>query len=286
MAAWHEPLLQGLSGVAAILYLVVAIVQARRPVSREAREARNGFVFWWGGLAALGVFGLLTSTVLDTSELGVNGYRIMLYTLIPVLMGMLAGLVYYLIYLYTGSRRAIPWVSAGYSLLMMLAVLFVELQDPYVGLDPETGERGLLYAKEAAPWMGATFSLLLVAPPFAAAVAYAALFFRTADRTARYRIAMVSGGFVLWFGFSLLGTLGSLAAGEAGGEQGFARQLTGQLLGVLAGVLVLLAYYPPRWVRGRLQIRSVAEPSPTADKQEVFGPPKRRMASHGALDAS
>lgn len=283
MATWQEGLLEGLGAVAVLLYIVVAVVQARRPVSRDAREARNGFVFWWIGLAALGLFGLLTETVLDTSELGLTGYRIMLYTLLPVLFAMLAGLVYYLLYLYTGDRRAIPAVSIGYSLFLVLAVLFIELQDPYIGIDPETGERGLLYAKEAVPWIGALFSVLLIGPPFVAAIAYAALFFRTDDRTARYRIAMVSGGFILWFGFSLLGTLGALAAGTAGEEPSFARELTGQILGVFAALLVLLAYYPPRWVKGRMQVRSVADRPAVADKREVFEP-KRRMRHR--VDAS
>lgn len=255
MLPWQEGLLDALSGIAAVVYAVVAYVQLRRPVSAEGRSARNGFVLWWAGVAFIGLFGLAIGRLADTETWSLTTYRILLYTFIPIIFVALGGLVYYLLYLYTGRGTILRYVVAFYLIMTVAFVVFVEAQDPFIGPDPDTGETGLQYANEAPAWASLLFSLALLLPPFAAAVAYFALWFQTKDRTVRYRILLVSGGFVLWMGFSLLGSLTRFASGVE--EQGFAAQLIGQLLGLLSAALVLLAYYPPPFMRKALNVRAL-----------------------------
>lgn len=273
MLAWQEGLLDGLTAIAAVVYAIVAYVQWRRPVSSGARPARNGFVLWWAGIAFIGLFGLFAGRVLDLESWSLAGYRVLLYTFIPIIFVALAGLVYYLLYLYTGKSTLLRYVVAFYVLLTVAFVVFVEAQDPFVGPDPDTGEVGLQYANEAPAWASLLFSLALLLPPFAAAVAYFGLVFRAKDRTLRYRILMVSGGFMLWMGFSLLSSLGRFASGAE--EQGFLSQLVGQLLGLLSAALVLLAYYPPPIVRRALDIEHLKEQPADDDRPEPFQPAKR-----------
>lgn len=230
-----------------MVFILVAVIQARRVVSPDARLARTGFTLWWGGLGVLGLYGIVSNLFLDPETFTLAGYRVILYTFIPIIFTALAGLVYYLLYLYTGKRSLVTLVAVFYAVLTVAFVLFVELQDPFVGPDPDSGESGLQYANEAPSWAGLLFSLALILPPFAAAVAYFALIFRTKERTVRYRILMVSGGIVLWMGFSLLGSLTRFATGVE--EQGFTSQIISQILGLLAAAMVLLAYYPPPFLR-------------------------------------
>jgi len=273
MVSWQDGLLDGLAAVAAVTYLIVAYVQWKRKVSPDARSARNGFVMWWAGIAILGIVGLMSGVLWDPETLSLTGYRVLLYTFIPLIFASLGGLVHYLLYLYTGRKTLLRYVTAFYIALTVAFVIFVEAQDPFVGADPDTGEVGLQYASEAPSWAGLLFSLALLLPPLAVALSYAALFFQVTDRTVRYRILMVSGGFVLWMGFSVLSSLTRFATGIE--ERGFVSQFISQFLGLLSAVLVLLAYFPPRFLRRALHLRSIQEPQPEPGPIDFRTPPKR-----------
>lgn len=270
VASATEAILGGLALVAAVLYFFVARLQAQRKVSAEARGPLRGFIIWWAGLGLLGLTTALFTFGPGTGSFGLAGARAITYTTFAGIFVMLSGLVYYLLYLYTGSRGTVYVAAAFYSLLFLFMVWLVEAHAPHVGADHITGERAF-HLHEAPPaWASLGFGVSLVLPPLAAAVAYFLLFFRTHDRTARYRIAMVSGGLVLWLGFSLMGTIARTATGES---QGFGGQLTSQLLGVLSATLVLLAYDPPKFVQRRLGLRPI-EASQT-DRSDIFRMPPR-----------
>ncbi len=258
MVTVEDATLGGLGAVASILYVVVAAMQAKRPVSAAARPALYGFVFWWSGLALLGIYGLVTRFVADPLEYGLTGYRAILYPLVVIVLGMCAGLVYYLLFLYTGNRKVL-WVSVGFFAVWFALWLFsIEAFTPMVGDDPSTSQPGPeFYTAETPPvLLSAVVGLGLILPLLGSAIAYALLYFRSDDATAKYRIAMVSGGFVLWFLYSALGSVTRIATGDA--EQGFMQQLLGQLFGLVAATLTLLAYKPPAFVRAK-GIRSLRD---------------------------
>lgn len=242
----HEEIVLGvLAFLASLVYTVVVLALRRRQVSPDARPAHRGFMLWWGGLAVVGVATAYLQLVQDFGAFGLIGARVFLYGLVGLLMAMLAGLAHYLLYLYTGHDGA-KWYAIGFYTLMMGAyVAFVELQRPAI----VAGE--WVYAAPIDPgslW-NIALSLGLVGPPLVAAGAYMALYRKAPDITIRYRIAMVSTGFVLWFGWSITSSLLSTTQGWA--EPPFGMQLVSQALGVLTALAVLLAYLPPRFLQAR-----------------------------------
>ncbi len=270
----QQSVLDALSGAAIIAYLLVAYVQMVRPVSAEARTARNGFVLWWTGIALLGFYGLISEAFFDVNTL--QEYRLVIYTLIPLIFAALGGLVYYLAFLYTGKRKSLWTVFTFYAVLTVLFIAYIEAQQPYfdAAIDPATGEEvGFEFAREAPAWMGLLFSISLVLPPLAAAVAYFALFFRARDNTVRFRILMVSGGFILWMGFSLLGSLTRFAQGIE--ERGFESELISQLLGILSALMVLMAYFPPRTLQKHYGLRDLSSDTAVMTPVPMDDEPKR-----------
>lgn len=255
-----EDLVLGSLGiVASVLYIFVAWVQSKRPVSRRASGALNGFILWWGGLGLLGVYGVITRFVVDPLEYGLWGYRLVLYPLIVMVLAMCAGLVYYLLFLYTGKPRVLWLTIAFFAVWFALFLASFEGYSPAVGDDPSTLAPGPeAYTLEQPPaWLDAAVGLGLILPLLGSAIAYALLYGRVEDRTGRYRIALVSLGFVLWFLYSAFGTLSRLVTGDEG--ESFARQLLGQLFGLLAAGLTLLAYNPPASLRQRYGLRGIGD---------------------------
>lgn len=253
----QELVLQTIALAASGIYFIVAYALSRRTVQEDARRPHRAFILWWTGLGILGVAGAVFTLGVPVGALGLAGARAVVYGFVGLIFAMLAGLLYYLLYLYTGNHANLRRVVLFYVALSGLFVYLTESQEPYIdgaGAEPE-----LAYADERAPGdpLALAFSLALVLPPLAAAVAYLGLYFRVPDRTSRYRILMVSGGIVLWFTYSALSSItqGLLDVREPP----FAARLAGQMLGVLAALMVLAAYIPPGFARRRLHVHSIFE---------------------------
>lgn len=229
---------------ASVVYVIVATLILRRPVDPEARPAQYGFATWWLGVAALGVASVPSGLGWNVAESGVLAWRAWVYFVFGVVFLALAGLVYYLLYLYTGRRRLWRAVLLFYVLLAAYMVYLVEGFGPYVGV--QEGTTTVLFEREHPPLAALAFSLGLSLPPLAAALAYFLLLFRLDDRESRYRIMLVSGGLGLWFLYSVLATLFRFITDT---DPTYLSTVVGQLFGLLAAVLVLLAFAPPRPVR-------------------------------------
>lgn len=236
--------------VSSFAYLVVGFLVARRPVDPGSRLALYGFAGWWAGLAIIGFYSVPTALGINLADQGLGVFRLYIYTLFPLLHVALAGLVYYLLYLYTG-KRAIAWpIAAAYVALSIWLVYLVEGFGPYVGVG-ESGMNEILYTREHPPWIALAYGLALVVPPIVGALAYAALWFQVQDRESRYRIVLVSSGILVWFGYSLFNTVLSFITGDNAST--FTFRLVSQLLGLVASVMVLIAFAPPRPVRRWLE---------------------------------
>ncbi len=261
MATQEESILAALGAVAAFLYFGVAWLQSRRRVHAPAQGALRGFIIWWAGLGALGLLTLFFTFGPGIESYGLGVVRLVIYALLGGIFVMLAGLAYYLLYLYTGRPRTLWYIAGYYALMMVLLVYLIEGFDPHIAdnavhlMAGESGEVIFHTHREPPAWASATFSLGIVGPPLAAALAYALLYFRTHDKTARFRIALVSTGFVLWFAYSAVGALAALVTDST--TQSFTQQLVGQFLGVLAAALTLVAYNPPRRLQDRFGLRRV-----------------------------
>jgi hypothetical protein len=242
------------SAVTALLYLYVGQVLRRRQVSADAKLAHGMFILWW---EAIGWLGILTGAVLiDYTLQGAMPswlYQTYIVFVLMVLFVALWGLQFYLVYLYTGSKRSFIPLGIFYTLLFLATVALVEwtwaqpfrvtdngwqlVQDPQVQLGPVAG---LL------------FSLVVVGPQVFAAIAYARLYRKTSDRTQRYRIALIASAIIVWFGSSIAGT-------AAGVTTSVYWQLFSRVVSIAGALIILIAYLPPRWIRDRFQVRSIRD---------------------------
>jgi hypothetical protein len=212
------------------------------------------FATWWYGLAGAA---LVSGTLNFMAAAGYTDLNLWLtFGLFSLLLicAALGGLLYYLIYLYTGSRKAIVPLALFYLGLYLALMYLVNLNTPtHVEVGRWTAQ--VKYDKEFDPLYGYLFIVLLLVPQLVAAVAYFSLYFRTGDRTQRYRIAMVSGSIIVWFGSSLL--VGFLGGRDA--SQSDAWQVASRILSLMATLAILVAYRPPKVWRQRYGLRGVSD---------------------------
>lgn len=236
----------------AALYAYVGVVAWRRRVGGDAQLASDLFATWWFALAATTAAGVVTRLL---GWAGVTDLGLYLTVSQISLLGLciaLWGLLYYLLYLFSGRKQLIVPVSIFYVAFYSWIVYLVTARPP-IGVEVTDWSVRLTYATELSSAALTAFILLLILPPLLGAIAYARLFFRVQDRTQRYRIGLVSFTIAAWFGTTLVVWILQV-------NQGFAWQVTSRLIGLAAAYLIYAAYRPPGWVRSRWGIRRVDEP--------------------------
>jgi hypothetical protein len=242
----------GLAVVAAVVYVLVGLAVGRRHVSGEASVANRMFQLWWFGMGAISLYAPL-QVILGLLHL--QGFDVALFlteAILLLLVLALAGLVYYLLFVYSG-KSWVGWPVAIYHFVMLTWLQFVVIQArPYAfGEPPGGGTKRLLFETDLAGSPGSIWlGVLLLAPVLLSAIAYFLLYFQVEGRTAKYRIAAVSGALVVWFGSSLL-------ASALGLSQRAGWQLVSMIISLAASIMILMAYLPPRWLQQRLRIESI-----------------------------
>ena len=240
------------SFLTAILYLYIGHVLRSRQVSSEARLANGMFVVWWQTLGALGMLGVGILVLYMADALPLWLYRAYVTLVLLGLFVALWGLQFYLVYLYTGSRRSFVPLGVFYGLLFIATLALIE----YIGSPDRIVDNG--WAIETEPEVelglafGLGFSLLIIGPQLVAAIAYARLFSKTSDRTQRYRIALITGSIIVWFGSGLV-------ASGAQVSDDLTYQLFSRLIGIAGALVILMAYKPPQWIRAKYGIRSIRD---------------------------
>lgn len=235
-----------------LIYAYVGALTWRRKTGGEAQLASDLFATWWFALAAS------TATTAATRVLGFAGVTQPAAYVALTLLGLLAvcialwGLLYYLLYLFTGRRRVLVLVSAFYSAFFAWIVYLTSAR-PVTGVAIGAWKVEVLYAGTLAPGVLTAFVVLLALPPVLGAFAYARLYFRVEETTQRYRIGLVAGTIVVWFSATLV----AYAFGATGG---LAWQLGSRLIALGASALLYFAYRPPAWVRRRYGVRALDEP--------------------------
>lgn len=170
------------------------------------------------------------------------------YLEILVLCIVLWGLLGYLIYLFTG-RNFLLALSTLYAALYVGLLYFVTASAP-TAVTVMAGSVGLVTAGVASGPYVILLAIGLIGPEFVGSILYFTLAFRTRDPTVRYRVTLVSWSLIAFFG---LGSL-NIAAALGGGV---AAQIVSHSLGVIAALVILIAYYPPRWIRSRLGVTGI-----------------------------
>lgn len=240
-----------LSVAGAIAYGYVGWRLSKRRVEGPSRRASMLFSTWWAALAAATAIGALLRLATVAGWVDLPLYLTVTHLNLLLICVALWGLLYYLVYLLTGSRRAFVPITVGYALLYVAFVYLVTLLHPQELL-VEDGRARIVYERTASA--GVTLAALagILAPPMVAALGYFLLFFRVDDATQRYRIGLVSGTIFAWFLSSVIA-----AVTEVSGRAWW--QLAASAIGLCAALLILAAYVPPRWIRRRYGIAAIDE---------------------------
>lgn len=236
---------------AGIYYYVGRVLQRRHTTSADTRLAWRLFIAWWYALATTSLFNGLLSLLGYFGVASLPLFTTMTLTNILAVCVALYGLVYYLMYLYTGSRKILIPLSVFYILYYMLLVYFIQARKP---IDVEIGrwQASLVYQNQIRGPLFSVAATLLFLPPILGAVAYLLLYFRVENITQKYRILLVSLSIIVWF-------LSSSLAAFSGFSELDIWQIISRFIGVAAALAILLAYQPPVWVRQRFGVRSLTE---------------------------
>lgn len=225
------------------LYAYVGARLAIRPVSLEAQPALQLFATWWFLLAGTQV-AIGGSEVLAWSGIESVGLHAGLsYVNLFLSVFAIHTLLYYLVYVFTGSLHGFRTVTLVY-LAYFLAVLYLLTTANPVGIavDPWTVQ---IETQDpiSGPVAKAIVGVLLV-PPLVATGAYLRLYAHVESRTQRYRVLVIGTSIALWLG-------SFLAVYLAGADQASIWPLVSKLIGFAGALAVLGAYFPPGWVRER-----------------------------------
>ena len=238
---------------AGIYYYVGWVLNQRKPASSDARMAWSFFVVWWYALSATTLSGALLSLL---GALGVVGLPLFItFTLVNLLalcVG-LHGLMYYLLYLFTGNSRLLGPLTAFYIGYYILLIYYVQASGP-VSVAVERWRAVLVYQNQLRGPLFIIVLLLLLFPQIVGSLAYFTLYFQVKTPTQKYRILLVSWSIIIWFLSAFLASLAGLSEYDWW-------QIANRLLGLTAALVTLLAYQPTALIKRRFGVTSIAEES-------------------------
>lgn len=241
----------GYGVIVAGVYAYVGRRVGRRTVSKDARLALTLFSTWWYALAASSLVSASQVLLYQGNALDPQVFAVLGQINLLLIMVALWGLLYYLIYVYTGSKKALLPLSLFYGAFYVVLLFLFPLSAPE-RLTDDGWSVSAEPAVELSTAAGLILVLVLIGPQILAGVAYFRLYFTVEDRSQRYRIALVSWSIIVWFGLAIVASVAGV------GDQVW-WQLTSRLLGLAAALTILAAYQPPAWVRRRYGIQGLLE---------------------------
>jgi hypothetical protein len=236
---------------AGIYFYIGRVLSRRHQTTFGSSMAWLMFVTWWyalalatlsgGVLSLLGAFGIIGLPLFTT------------ITIINLLTTCVAlfGLMFYLLYLYTGRAGLIWPVGVFYFFYYGFVVYFVEASNP-IGVIVNRWNTSLEYQNTFRGPLFLSAIVLLVFPQILGSLAYFMLFFQVKAKTQKYRILLVSWSIIIWF-------LSAFLASIAGLSQQDWWQITSRLIGLVAALTILFAYQPPTWIKRRFGVAAIAE---------------------------
>lgn len=240
------------AGVTALFALIGWRLSQRR-VSDHARLASALFATWWYSLAVISATAFVRHAMAATATVDLVLVQTLGYVSLIAICTALWGLLYYLVYLFTGWRAVIYPITVFY-VAFYLALLYVTVALGSPTVVTHTWTVDVVYERPPDPVLVTSLLVLVLAPHIVGAIAYGTLFFRLEDPTARWRVAIVAMSIVVWFGTSYVAA--SLGASPAG-----TWPLLKRLLDTLSALCILLAYLPPWFVRQRWGVKGIDDPS-------------------------
>lgn len=165
--------------VTGALYLYVARLVLAREVSAAAKRANHAFALWWGGFGALQI---LVGLYQLPAAVGFRDLAtVVTLNVILILYAIAVGaLVYFLLFLYTGSERVFWPIVSAYLLLAITLLYLVAWMQPTGFEDSARGT--LIDTREPTGLPAFAFGLLFSLPVVIAALGYGSLYLRTQGR--------------------------------------------------------------------------------------------------------
>jgi hypothetical protein len=243
-------LIEGLRLLTALVcFFIAGHLGSRKLTDEDDRWAWTAFRVWWWGLGATTLISLLNAVlpVFGMSNLAV--YVALAQLNILVICVALWGLLFYLVYLYTGKRNLAVPIAIFYLIVFVFLVAYVFTLQP-VGFAVEDGRAVVQYANEVSPAYTLALTLILLLPQLLASLGYFSFFFRVRERAQKYRVLLVSISVFVWFGSPLLASLLSLSNLSWW-------PLASRLITLLAAIAIYWAYYPPQFIQSRLRVQSI-----------------------------
>lgn len=238
--------------LAAGIYMYVGWRLSKRVISSSrAQLAWGSFTVWWYGLATITLIGAFLSLF---GAVGITSLPLFVtanYLNLLIICLALCGLLYYLIYLFTGSSRSLILLAIFYLTYYVLLVYYLTASTP-ISVKVSRWNTTLDYHSQLTGPFFAIILILLLVPPIIGGLAYFTLYFRVTDITQKYRIFLVSWSIIIWFFSILIAQVGGLA------EQDW-WQLTSRFIGLAAALIILMAYLPPGWLKQRYGILSLRD---------------------------
>jgi len=236
---------------AGIYYYVGYVLSQRHASSEDSRTAWSMFIVWWYALAATTLSGALLSLL---GALGI--VKLPLFVTVTIVNFLatcvaLFGLMYYLLYLFTGNRRLLVPLTLFYIAYYGFLVYYVLASEP-VSVSVDRWRAALVYQNEIRGPLFLAALLLLVLPQIIGSLAYFTLYFRMKNPTQKYRVLLVSWSIIIWF-------LSAFLASISGLSQFDWWQVASRLIGLSAAIMIRFAYQPPLWIKQRYNVLSIAD---------------------------
>ncbi len=236
-----------------VLVRVGVVVMERRPKG-PGHLAGTSFAVWWFTLA-----GLQAGSVLDFIIQAVGGswtlaaYMTYVQLLLLIIVAAIGGLLYYMVYVYTGRRNAWRIIAAAYTGIYILLVYYVFLAEPIAVTQGPLGTT-LEYRYDLDDTLLARIvGIGLILPTLLAAIGYFSLYFRVEEPSQKFRIGAVGGSFIIWFGSSLL--VGQLTDWS----DTTAWRITSAFITLGSAFAVYTGFQPPAWMRKRFHLSGYGE---------------------------
>lgn len=237
---------------AAAIYAYVGWRLGQRAVATpDGRLAWRLLRVWWFGLAGTTLASGLMSLLAATGVTFLPIFVVLTYFSLLLICVALWGLVYYLVYLFTGSRRWLAPLTIFYIAYGAFLMYYITASVP-IRVQAEPWTATIIYRQTLTGPLVIVVLVLLVVPQLLGALAYFSLYFRAKGATQKYRILMVSWSIIIWFGIAL-------AASAAGLAQYDWWQILSRLIGLGAALAILMAYLPPAWLKRRYGVEGIKD---------------------------
>lgn len=229
--------------VTTALLTFVGVTVLRRGAPAPDRLALRLFGAWWFSAGAIILLGSAPTLLSLAGSPPMWVFDITTYaTAVPLAVG-LCGLLYYLLYIYTGRRELIRPLVVAYTAFFALTIwYFAQFGGRH--LEETAFSVRIVSDVQPAAWVRAAYGVAVALPIVAAVVGYGLLLRRAHGKEQRFRVALVSTSFFLWF-------TPVLVAFVFGFDQADWFPFVYQAPGTLAAALISMAYHPPAFVERR-----------------------------------